>query len=70
MDLRTQEGEGSGHGGVLVLQWELASIRIGLDDSASNMAAIRRIGFRWLHNDVRLDLLGNRTDPLGDRYLQ
>mmetsp|Transcript_13359 Transcript_13359/g.40498 ORF Transcript_13359/g.40498 Transcript_13359/m.40498 type:complete len:200 (-) Transcript_13359:630-1229(-) len=33
------------------------------------MAAIRRIGFRWLHNDVRLDLLGNRTDPLGDRYL-
>ena len=67
--LGTQEGKGRGHGRVLVLERELARIRVRLYHCASNQAAVGRFSLRGVANNLGLDVLGDSLKPLGNRHL-
>mmetsp|Transcript_11643 Transcript_11643/g.36102 ORF Transcript_11643/g.36102 Transcript_11643/m.36102 type:complete len:311 (+) Transcript_11643:444-1376(+) len=68
--LGTQEGKGRGHGRVLVLERELARIRVRLYHCASNQAAVGRFSLRGVANNLGLDVLGDSLKPLGNRHLR
>mmetsp|Transcript_9744 Transcript_9744/g.31351 ORF Transcript_9744/g.31351 Transcript_9744/m.31351 type:complete len:326 (+) Transcript_9744:739-1716(+) len=67
--LGAEEGECGGHGRVLVLERELAGVGVRLDHRAGHQPALGRVGLGGLQDDVGLNVLGHRREPLSNRHL-
>eukprot|EP00962_Isochrysis_galbana_P023632 scaffold7147_cov130-Isochrysis_galbana.AAC.5 len=68
--LGAEEGECGGHGRVLVLERELAGVGVRLDHRAGHQPALGRVGLGGLQDDVGLNVLGHRREPLSNRHLR